>query len=189
MKRDPVIIIVVALVVTVMLVFGYKMAERAPVAAKEPTGAGTVAPDFTLKSIDGKTVKLSDLKGKAVVVNFWATWCQPCKIEMPWFVELQKKYGPEGLQILGISADEDASNEDLSKFTQDLGVNYPILLSEEKVEREYGGIQFLPVTVYIDRDGKIVDKAFGLKGRNEIEEDIKKSLGPGKVAQVMPEQK
>ena len=68
-------------------------------------------------------------------------------------------------------------------------MNYPILLSEEKVERDYGGIQFLPVTVYIDRDGKIVDKAFGLHGRSEIEEDIKKSLGQGKVAQVMPEQK
>ena len=189
MKRDPVIIIVVALVVTVMLVFGYKMAEKAPVAAQPPTGAGKPAPDFSLKSIDGRTVQLSDFKGKAVVVNFWATWCEPCKVEMPWFVELQKQYGPDGLQILGISSDEDASNDDLSKFAKDLGVNYPILVGQEKVEQSYGGIQFLPVTVYIDREGKIVDKVFGLKGRGEIEDNIKKSLGQGKVAQVVPAQK
>ena len=186
MKRDPVIIIVVALVVTTMLVFGYKMAQKAPVAtATEVTDAGKPAPDFTLKSIDGKTVHLSDFRGKAVVVNFWATWCQPCKIEMPWFVDLQKQYGPQGLQILGISSDEDASNDDLSKFAKDMGVNYPILVGEDKVEQAFGGVQFLPVTIYIDRDGKIVDKIFGLKGRGEIEDNIKKSLGQGHVAQLM----
>ena len=182
MKRDPIVIVVVALLVTVMLVFGYKMAGKAP--ARSASGAGQSAPDFALQSIEGKTVHLSDLRGKAVVVNFWATWCQPCKIEMPWFVELQKQYGPEGLQIVGISADEDTTPEELGKFTKELGINYPILIGKEEVEQAYGGIQFLPVTVFVDRDGKVVDKVFGLKGRGEIEDNIKKSLAQGQATQA-----
>jgi peroxiredoxin len=182
-KKDPVIILVVALAVTIMLVFGYKMAGRAPsAAASAPTGLGKPAPDFTLQSTDGKTLHLSDFRGKAVVVNFWATWCQPCKIEIPWFVELQKQYGPQGLQILGISADEDTSAEDLDKFAKDIGINYPVLLRKEEVEQAYGGIVGLPVTIYVDRDGKVVDKVVGLKGRAEIEDDIKQALARGQVA-------
>ncbi len=181
MKRDPVIILVVALAISMMLVFAYKMTGKAPVEAK-PTGISKPAPDFALQTIDGKTLHLSDFRGKAVVVNFWATWCQPCKIEMPWFVELQRQYGPAGLQILGISADEDTSADELDKFTRDLGVNYPVLLGKEEVEQAYGGIQFLPVTVYVDRQGNVVDKVFGLKGRAEIEDDIKKALGPTPTA-------
>ena len=184
MKRDPVVILVVALIVTIMLVFGYKMARRAPVAAAPPTGVGQPAPGFSLHSVDGKTVNLADFHGKAVVVNFWATWCQPCRVEMPWFVELQKRYGPEGLQIVGISVDDDSSPEDVGKFANDPNVNYPILMGQDAVENAYGGIQFLPVTVYIDRQGKIVDKVFGLVGRGEIEGKIKKALEATHVAQV-----
>ena len=176
MKRDPVIFLVVALAISLMLVFAYKITGKQAVMAG-PTGAGKPAPEFALQALDGKTIRLSDLRGKAVVVNFWATWCQPCKIEMPWFVELQKQYGPDGLQIVGINADEDTSADELGKFAKGMGVNYPILLGKEEVEQAYGGIQFLPVTVYVDREGKVVDKVFGLKGRAEIEDDIKKALG------------
>jgi peroxiredoxin len=176
-KRDPVIFLVVALAISLMLVFAYKMTGKSPLTVAAPTGAGKPAPDFTLQSIDGQTFHLADLRGKAVVVNFWATWCEPCKIEMPWFVELQKQYGPAGLQILGISADEGTSIDELEKFAKGMGVNYPVLLGKEKVAQEYGGIQFLPVTVYVDRNGNVVDKVFGLKGRAEIEDDIKKALG------------
>jgi thiol-disulfide isomerase/thioredoxin len=116
------------------------------------------------------------------VLNFWATWCQPCKIEMPWFVELQNQYGPEGVQFLGIAMD-DASPKDIGDFAHGLGVNYPILIGKEAVGTAYGGVQFLPETFYIDRNGKVVDRIFGLKGRGEIEDDIKKILGPAKVAQ------
>jgi peroxiredoxin len=183
-KRDPAVILIVALIVTVMLVFGYKMARKAPVAAAHPTGLGQPAPGFSLHAVDGKTISLADFHGKAVVVNFWATWCQPCRVEMPWFVELQKRYGPEGLQIVGISVDDDSSPEDVAKFANDLNVNYPILMGQDAVENAYGGIQFLPVTVYIDREGKIVDKVFGLVGRGEIEGKIKKALGPERVTQA-----
>jgi peroxiredoxin len=184
-KRDPVVIIVVAMVVTVMLVFGFQMARRnsGGVANAGPSMKGVTAPDFTLESLDGKTVHLSDFRGKGVLLNFWATWCQPCKIEMPWFAELQKQYGPQGLQIVGVAMD-DASPKEIAEFAQDLGVNYPILVGKEAVGDAYGGVQFLPATFYIGRDGKVVDKVFGLKGRGEIEENIKKALAEGQSLQA-----
>jgi peroxiredoxin len=180
-KRDPVVIIVVAMVVALMLVFGFKFARRsAPPSIQMNSSA---APDFTLQSLDGKSVRLSDFRGKPVVLNFWATWCSPCKIEMPWFVDLQKQYGPAGLQFLGVAMD-DASTKDIAEFAESMKVNYPILIGKDSVGDAYGGVQFLPETFYIDRDGKIVDKAFGLKGRGEIEDAIKKILGAGAVAQT-----
>lgn len=183
MKRDPVVLIIVAMVVALMLVFGFKLTRRRS-QSSESSGSPAkngFAPDFTLQSLDGKTIRLSDLRGKPVVLNFWATWCAPCKIEMPWFVELQKKYEPAGVQFLGVAMD-DASTKEIAEFTQSMNVNYPILLGKETVGDAYGGVQFLPETFYIGRDGKIVDKAFGLKGRGEIEDDIKKIIGSGAVA-------
>jgi len=183
-KRDPVVIIVVAMVVTVMLVFGFQMARRTGRGVSAgPSMKGQTAQDFTLESLDGKTVHLSDFRGKGVLLNFWATWCQPCKIEMPWFAELQKQYGPQGLQIVGIAMD-DASPKEIGEFAHDLGVNYPILVGKEAVGDAYGGVQFLPATFYIGRDGKVVDKVFGLKGRGEIEENIKKALAGGQAVQA-----
>jgi thiol-disulfide isomerase/thioredoxin len=184
-KRDPVVLIVVAMVVALMLVFGFKLARRpnqGVASANAPMKSGT-APDFTLQSLDGKTVRLSDFRGRPVVLNFWATWCGPCKIEMPWFVDLQKQYGPAGVQFLGVAMD-DASPKDIAEFAASMKVNYPILIGKESVGDDYGGVQFLPETFYIDRNGKIIDKAFGLKGRGEIEDDIKKLLGSSSVAQT-----
>ena len=183
MKRDPVIIIVVAMVVSLMLVLGFNFTRkgRRNLSAASPLQDKS-APDFSLQTLDGKTIRLSEFRGKPVVLNFWATWCEPCKIEMPWFVELQKQYGPQGLQFLGVAMD-DASTQDIAEFAQKMGVNYPILLGKEDVGTAYGGVQFLPETFYIDRDGKIVDRAFGLKGRGEIEDNIKKILGSNHVAQ------
>jgi peroxiredoxin len=173
------------MVITMMLVFGFKLARRSAPGADSDTArmqSGT-APDFTLQSLDGKTIRLSDFRGKAVVLNFWATWCAPCKIEMPWFVDLQKQYGPAGVQFLGVAMD-DASTKEIAEFAQSMKVNYPILIGKEAVGDAYGGVQFLPETFYLDRSGKIVDKAFGLKGRGEIEDDIKKILSPSSLAQT-----
>ena len=102
---------------------------------------GQTAPDFTLESLDGKTVRLSDFRGKGVLLNFWATWCQPCKIEMPWFAELQKQYGPQGLQIVGVAMD-DASPKEIGEFAHDLGVNYPILVEKRKLETPMAAYSF-----------------------------------------------
>ena len=172
MKRNPLALVVVALVAAAMLYIGVHHARRsgAPRLAQS-----SVAPDFSLESLDGKNLRLSDLRGKAVLLNFWATWCSPCKIEMPWFVDLQKEYGSQGLQIVGVAMD-DASKEDISKFAKDMGVNYTILLGKESVGDQYGGVPALPETFFIGRDGKIVDKIIGLKGKGEIEEAIQKAL-------------
>jgi peroxiredoxin len=157
-----------------MLYFGYHQARRGAASAPHFTQS-TVAPDFSLESLDGKTVRLSDLRGKAVLLNFWATWCGPCKIEMPWFVDLQNQYGSQGLQIVGVAMD-DGSKEDIAKFAKDMGVNYPILIGKESVGDQYGGVPALPESFLIARDGKIVDKIVGLRGKSEIEDSIKKAL-------------
>jgi peroxiredoxin len=181
-KRDPVVLIVIAMVISIMLVFGIQKARHSSHTQGSAKLQGQPAPDFQLASLDGKNLKLSDYKGKAILLNFWATWCEPCKIEMPWFVELQKKYGPQGLQVLGIAMD-DASTKEIADFAQKMGVNYPIVIGKEEVGTQYGGVQFLPSTFYIDRDGKIIDHVFGLVSRSEIETSIQKALGQsGQVA-------
>src|SRR5712692_9678922 len=173
------------MLVSLMLVFGLHISRRSsdPTAAKSAQMTGQLAPDFALQSLDGKTVHLSDFRGKAVLLNFWATWCSPCKIEMPWFVELQQQYGPQGLQVIGIAMD-DASKEDIAKFARDLGVNYPILLGKESVGEAYGGVQFLPTTFFIDRDSKVLEREFEMKRRRVFEDNIKKALGRGQPVQA-----
>jgi peroxiredoxin len=173
-KRDPIILIVVAMVISVMLVFGIRRVHHTQ---GIPPGKlqGQPAPDFTLNTPDGKAMKLSDFHGKAVLLNFWATWCEPCKVEMPWFVDLQKKYGPQGLQVIGVAMD-DAGPNVIQSFAQKLGVNYPILVGKEEVGAAYGGIEYLPSTFYITRDGKVIDHVFGLASRSEIEANIEKAL-------------
>lgn len=174
--RNPLALVVVALIAAGMLYFGFHMARRSGSSA--PTGLlkSGPAPDFTLESLDGQNIRLSNLRGKAVLLNFWATWCSPCKIEMPWFIELQKQYGSQGLQVIGVAMD-DSSKEDISKFAKEMGVNYPVLLGKEAVGEEYGGVPALPESFFIGRDGNIVDRIIGLKGKGEIEESIKKALG------------
>ncbi len=174
-SRSPLVLVVVAFVVALMLYFGYHKARRSGAGSVPRLTQSTVAPDFSLESLDGKTLRLSDLRGKAVLLNFWATWCGPCKIEMPWFVDLQKQYGSQGLQIVGVAMD-DASKEDIGKFAKDMGVNYPILIGKESVGDQYGGVPALPETFLISRDGKIVDKIIGLRGKADIEEAVKKAL-------------
>jgi thiol-disulfide isomerase/thioredoxin len=174
-SRNPLVLVVVAFVVALMLYFGYHQARRTGASSAPRLTQSSLAPDFSLESLDGKSLRLSDLRGKAVLLNFWATWCGPCKIEMPWFVDLQKEYGSQGLQIVGVAMD-DASKEDISKFAKDMGVNYPILIGKESVGDQYGGVPALPESFLISRDGKIVDKIIGLRGKAEIEDAVKKAL-------------
>ncbi len=190
-RRDAIVLVVVVVAVSLMItsaVLWSRKRGNVPTApASNATASlqgnvqGVAAPDFSLKSLDGKDVRLSDFKGKAVLLNFWATYCQPCKIEMPWFAELQKQYAPQGLEIVGVAMD-DVSPDTIRKFASDLGVNYPILIGKEAVADQYGGMQFLPTTFYIDRQGKIVDRVFGLVSHSEIESNIKKALGESTTA-------
>jgi peroxiredoxin len=146
---------------------------------------GLQAPDFDLPGLDGRRVKLSDFRGKAVLLNFWATWCPPCKIEMPWFVDLQKQYGKDGLVVLGVAMD-DTEPAKIAEFAHDMGVNYQVLLGTDKVSDDYGDVQYLPTTFYIDRNGVIVDKAAGLFSRADVENDVKKILASNHNAAAPP---
>jgi peroxiredoxin len=180
-KKNVAILGFAVVVIAAMLFIGSKIARKRQTEARR-TGSlvpgqviGRVAPDFTLKTLDGKTLKLSDLRGKAVVLNFWATWCPPCKVELPWFVDLQKQYGPQGLQVVGISEDEGGKDK-VAAFVKEMGVNYTIAVDDNSVSEKYGDVEDLPTTFYIDRDGKIVQFAMGLVDRSEIEEKMKVAL-------------
>lgn len=181
-SRNPMALVVVAVIAAAMLYVGFHMARRSgPQDPPSILGKSTPAPDFTLDTLDGKSVRLSDLRGKAVLLNFWATWCGPCKIETPWLVEMQNQYGNQGLQVVGIAMD-DSGKDEIEKFAKDMGVNYPVLLGKEAVGDAYGGVPALPESFFIGRDGKIVDRIIGLKGRGDIEDSVKKALNTQAVA-------
>jgi len=141
-----------------------------------PNLRGKKAPAFVLKTQDGRKVSLAEYKGKAVLINFWATWCVPCKLEMPWFVDLHKQYGEQGFEILGVDEDEAKDRSQIGKFAKKIGVNYPILIGDDAVSKAYGGVEVLPTSFYVGRDGKVVEEAAGLISRDEIEANIKKAL-------------
>jgi cytochrome c biogenesis protein CcmG/thiol:disulfide interchange protein DsbE len=126
----------------------------------------SLAPDFQLQTIDGAALRLSDYRGKAVLLNFWATWCPPCREEIPWFVDFQKEYGPLGLQVLGISV-ENGEPKEVTDFIRKFGVNYPVLVGNDQVAAEYAGVEGLPTTIYIGRDGHITRFVEGLVGHHE----------------------
>ena len=188
--RNAIVLIVVVVVVFFMLVAGRHFRKKAAPGATLTTGdvKGALAPDFTLKTIDGKDVKLSDLRGKAVLLNFWATWCGPCKIEIPWFMELEKQYASQGLVVIGVAMDDNAKDV-VPKFAQDMKIDYPVLLGTDQVADQYGGVEGLPTTFYIGRDGKIVKRIAGLTSHSDIEESIKAALetpaGQGQPPQAM----
>jgi thiol-disulfide isomerase/thioredoxin len=143
---------------------------------------GKTAPPFTLATLDGKKVSLSDFKGHPVLVNFWATWCGPCKVEMPWFEEFNKQYAGQGLIILGLADDVDAGKDAIAKVAKKTGVTYPILLTDGKVQKAYGGAEgmdYLPMSFYIDKNGVVVEETAGLGGKDEIEAHIKKTIASG----------
>lgn len=184
MKRNPLVPIVVAAIVAAMLFAGIHAARKNRASGSVTAQfRGQPAPDFELQALDGKNVKLSDFHGKAVLLNFWATWCGPCKIEMPWFVELQKEYGPQGFQIVGVAMD-DTSTDEIAKFAKEMGVNYPVLLGKESVGQSYGGVGVLPTTFFIDRDGKLLTREFGLQSRSVFVDHIKEALGQAQSVQA-----
>jgi cytochrome c biogenesis protein CcmG/thiol:disulfide interchange protein DsbE len=138
--------------------------------------AADKAPDYALKAAsDGKVQKLADLKGKVVLLDFWATWCPPCREEIPDFVSLQKQYGKQGLQVVGISVDK-GGTEGVVKFMDENKINYPILMSEGATEKAYGGIRAIPTTFLIDRKGNIVKKYIGGTSKETFEKDLKALL-------------
>ena len=146
---------------------------------KAPSPA--LAPDFTLKTLDGGEMTLSKLKGKVVLLDFWATWCAPCRAEIPWLVELSTKYRANGLEVLGVSMDEGRANRaKVAPFVRERSVSYTILFGDDNVAAAYDGVPLLPQTFFIGRDGKILGSVAGLKTKNDLELGILRALAtPG----------
>jgi cytochrome c biogenesis protein CcmG/thiol:disulfide interchange protein DsbE len=148
---------------------------------------GKPAPAFALEDLSGKKVSLASYKGKAVLINFWATWCAPCKIETPWLVELRDKYAGQGFEILGISTEGDDLKKDdtagwtkqkaaIAKFVEQEKVPYPVLVDGDSLSQEYGGLDAMPTSFYVDRKGTVIAAQMGLTSESDIEANIQKAL-------------
>ena len=133
------------------------------------------APDFTLKSFDGKTVKLSDYKGKVIIIDFWATWCPPCRKGIPDLISIQNDYKND-VVIIGISLDGEKTLKDVPGFVKSYAINYPIVYGDDKVVAAYGGIEGIPTAFVVDRKGNIVDKHVGLVPKDTYVNKIKELL-------------
>jgi len=133
------------------------------------------APDFALKDVNGTTVHLSDYRGKVVLLDFWATWCGPCKMEIPWFMEFERKYKDRGFAVLGVSMDDDGWPT-VKPFIKDIGMNYRVVLGNDQTGDLYGGIEALPTAFLIDRQGRVAIEHVGLSSRREFEDGIENLL-------------
>jgi peroxiredoxin len=140
----------------------------------KPEGSRVPAPEFALRDANNKEVRLSDLKSKVVLVNFWATWCEGCQVEIPWFVEFQKKYETQGLAVVGISMDDDGWKS-VKPWIREKKVNYSIVIGDVALGKQYG-LQGMPLTVLVDRNGKIADVHAGVAERSATDEKIRKLL-------------
>jgi cytochrome c biogenesis protein CcmG/thiol:disulfide interchange protein DsbE len=148
---------------------------------------GKAAPPFALEDMNGKKVSLESYRGKAVLINFWATWCGPCKIETPWLVELRGKYEAQGFEVLGVDTEgDDLKKSDLAGWAKDKGeiakfveqekMPYPVLVDGDSISEPYGGLDSLPTSFFVDRNGVVVAAMMGLTSESEIENNIRKAL-------------
>lgn len=133
------------------------------------------APVLVLPDEQGNTIRLADFKGKVVVLNFWATWCGPCKFEIPWLIEFQRQYKDQGFSVIGVSMDEGGWPA-VRPFLEEAKTNYPILLGTDETAAAFGGIEVLPTTFIIDRQGRITSTHMGLTGKDDFENAIKAAL-------------
>jgi len=135
---------------------------------------GKTAPAFTLVDLAGKKVSLADFKGKPVVIDFWATYCAPCKLEMPWFEEFTAKYKDKGLVVLGVDQDDVVGKDAVAAAAKRIGVTYPILMPDKTISSTYKLGDYLPQTFFVDKNGTVVEEVIGGRPKDEIEADVKK---------------
>ena len=149
---------------------------------------GRMAPAFSLNDLNGQKVSLASYRGKALMINFWATWCAPCKIETPWIVELRNKYAAQGFEVVGVDTEGDDLKADdkagwtktkteVNKFIAQEKMQYPVLLDGDSIAVPYGGLDELPTSFFVDRSGKVVATQVGLSSESDLEAKIKKALG------------
>ncbi|HEY2081280.1 MAG TPA: redoxin domain-containing protein [Verrucomicrobiae bacterium] len=135
------------------------------------------APEWQFKTLDGKTIRSSDFKGKVVILDFWATWCPPCREEIPGFIALRQEYAKKGLVVIGVSEDQDGPDV-VKKFMKELGMNYTVVMADDKTVKTFGEIEALPTTFIIDRNGQIVKQHVGGADKDDFEKEIKPLLNP-----------
>ena len=147
---------------------------------------GKPAPPFTLEDLSGKKVSLSDYKGRSLAINFWATWCAPCKVETPWLIDLRNQYAAQGFEVLAISADDidrkdprkfSEEKQEIARFVQRMKMPYPVLIDADSISEPYGGLDALPTTYFVDRNGTVVAAQLGMSTKEVLEKNIKKALG------------
>ncbi|MBI4442622.1 MAG: TlpA family protein disulfide reductase [Acidobacteria bacterium] len=158
-------------------------AATADRAATVPAIRGKPATNFELVDFDGKPIRRADFQDKVLLVNFWATWCAPCIIEIPWFIEFQKQYGPSGFEVIGISMDDEL-NQQVKDFVKEHEMNYTVVMGDMEVAEAFGGIIGLPTTFLIDRKGNYYSMHRGLVGKDIVEEELMELLGPPAPAQA-----
>jgi cytochrome c biogenesis protein CcmG/thiol:disulfide interchange protein DsbE len=152
-----------------------------------PVLEGKPAPAFELKDLSGNKISLQSYRGKAVLINFWATWCGPCRVETPWIVELRQKYAAQGFEVLGVDTEGDDLKPDdkagwtkataaAGKFVANEKVSYPVLLDGDSISHDYGGLDDLPTSFFVDRKGIVVATQVGLTSESDIESNIQKAL-------------
>jgi len=130
-----------------------------------------IAPDFSLKDAGDAEIRLSDYRGKVILLNFWATWCPPCKAEMPWFQEFQRTYSNQGLVVIGISMDAEGWKA-VRPYVESSKINYRVAVGDPTLAQKYGGVESLPETLLIDRDGRIAARHVGIVSKSNYERDI-----------------
>src|SRR5271154_2139518 len=181
MKKVAIVIVTVAALIGLTIYADH--ATRLPktaVQAAAPAGHAKPAPEVKLKDLDGKDVTLADYKGKVVFVNFWATWCDPCRVEIPWLIEMQGKYAAKGFTVLGVAMDDEGKSvvtpfiakERFDVNGQKLPMSYPIVIGNDEASDKFGGILGYPTSFLISRDGKIVAHFQGLKSPEELVQAI-----------------
>lgn len=150
-------------------------------ASIRPAGERKPAPEFALKDADGRTVRLSDYRGKVVLLNFWATWCGPCRMEVPWLIEMQRDNKDRGFEVLGVSMDDNGW-EDVKPFLAEMKINYRVMIGDDRTAQNYGGVESLPTTFLIDRDGKVAVAHVGLTSKKDIQDGVDQLLQGGASA-------
>jgi cytochrome c biogenesis protein CcmG/thiol:disulfide interchange protein DsbE len=138
--------------------------------------ASDEAPNFSLKTLSGNTFRLKEHRGKVVVLNFWGTWCPPCREEIPMFVKLQRELGDEGLQFIGVALERSAGPEEVRAFTQKMDMNYPVGLGDGSIAQKYGGVRGLPMTFIIGPDGTIRGHIPGMATESMLRPGLEKLL-------------
>jgi thiol-disulfide isomerase/thioredoxin len=189
MKKTVIIVIAILAVIVIAAHYADK-ATRLPktsaslAAAPKSKDAGQPEPDLTLKDLDGKDVSLAQLKGKIVLVNFWATWCEPCRFEIPELIEMQQKYGAKGFTVLGVAMDDEGrkvvapfvEKERFDVNGNKAQMNYPIVIGNDAAADKFGGLLGFPTSVLIDRDGKQVKRITGLINAEDVSKAIESQL-------------